>query len=169
MAKKNSLEGLIADLDFLAKNFDYLLEQKYNDIIAQIFVQIGKSTAYDTGVARDLVKKVLRGLNRPDLENELEHQVYEFWNTKAQRESQGARVNLVKIRGRYKIIIEDDGFTAQAEDGKVSFIHPRNNPLVIPNHVDYALDGFEAGTNSSIELAINQLELTIVKLIEEGL
>lgn len=168
MAKNKSLESLIDDLDFIGNNFNYLLEQKFNDIVAELFVEIGKATAYDTGVARGLIKKILGDLNRPDLEMELEHEIYEYWKTVEQRKQEGAKCTLVKIKGRYKIIIEDDGFYNQNE-GKVSAYHPRNDTRIMPRQVDFGMDLLENGASVRIEKAFQKLEATIILLLEKGL
>ena len=86
--KKNSLDKLIMDLDNLEKNFDRIFEQKYDNIMAMVMLAMGKATAYDTGVTRDLVKGILGELGRSDLAVELEHKIYEFWKTREVREEE---------------------------------------------------------------------------------
>lgn len=165
MAKKNSLESLIADLDYLEKNFDNILKQKYDNIMATIMLAIGKATAYDTGVSRDIIRDILKELGRDDLSPQLDHIIWEFWNTIEERKKDNVGYTLSKVNGKYKIVIMDDGF-AQQSDGKVSDIHPRHDSRVIPRQVDYGIDLMETGTDADIERAFDDLEKFIVKAIE---
>lgn len=168
MAKKNSLQGLIDDLDELSKNFDILLDYKYDDIMAKLFVLIGQTTAYDTGVSRDIIKDILSDLGRSDLQSELEHKVYEFWQTREHREQYGqVDYSFVKRNGKYEISIEDYGI-AQQNDGLVSDIHPRQDPNVVANNIDMALDKLETDADRNIVKSFNELEKMICKLIEKG-
>ena len=166
MGKRGSLEDLIADLGELEKNFDRLLQQKYDNIMAMIMVAIGKSTAYDTGVSRDIIKQILTELGRSDLEAELDHVIWEFWKTRGQRMEDPHTHRFVRNGyGRYEIEIEDYGFTQQNE-GYVSPVHPRSDSRVVPNQVDYGIDLMETGTDSGIEKAFNELEDFIVKALD---
>lgn len=163
--RKNSLEKLISDLDFLENNFDNLLQEKYDNIMAMILLTIGKSTAYDTGVSRELIKSILQELGRDDLTSELEHVIWEFWKTKDDREKEDVSYSFIKQDGRYIIQIHDYGFSNQNQ-GVVSNIHPRKDPRVIPNQVDYAIDLMESGLDRDIEKAFNDLESFICKAID---
>lgn len=165
--KKNSLEKLISDLDHLSKNIDNLLDKKYDNIMARLFVLIGKTTAYDTGVSRNIIKSILSDLGRPDLQSELEHEIFEFWRKKRDRERDNVKYTFNKQNGRYKIEIEDYGIGNQ-EAGKVSDIHPRQDSRVIPHHVDMALDKLETDGDKDMVSAFNELESFICKLIEKG-
>ena len=166
---KNSLDKLILDLDKIGKNFDNIFEVKYNNIMAQIFVLIGQTTAYDTGVSREIIKNILVDLGRPDLQGELEHTVYEFWKKKHQREIEGATYTFNKSNGKYSISIEDYGIFNQDEYGIVSDIHPRQDSNVIPHNIEKALDMVETDADKDIVLAFNQLEKEICYAIERGI
>lgn len=163
--KKNSLDKLIMDLDNLEKNFDRIFEQKYDNIMAMIMVAMGKATAYDTGVTRDLIKGILGELGRSDLAVELEHQIYEFWKTRDAREEEKHSYTFNKVNGKYYIEIDDYGFGNQ-NDGAVSDIHPRKDPRVVPHQVDYAIDLMETGTDRGIEKAFDDLERFICKVLD---
>lgn len=166
--KKNNLEKLILDLDTLSKNFDKLLDKKYDDIMARLFVLIGKTTAYDTGVSRQVIKDILSELGRPDLQSELEHQVYEFWKKKSERLKDGVDYTFSKSNGNYHIVIEDYGIGNQ-EEGKVSDIHPRQDNKIIPHHIESALDKFDTDADKDIVLTFNELEKFICKIIDKGI
>lgn len=168
MGKRGSLEDLIADYSYLERNFDTLMQEKYDNIMAMIMLAIGKTTAYDTGVSRDLVKGILGELGRSDLEPELEEINWEFWKTRKQREKEPHSYRFSKIDGRYNIVIEDMGF-AQQQDGYVSPFHPRSDSRVVPNQVDYGIDLMETGTNKEIEQAFKDLEILIVKALDGDL
>lgn len=163
--KKNSLDKLIFDLGKLEKNFDKIFQEKYDNIMAMIMLSIGKSTAYDTGVSRDLIKGILGELGRSDLEQELDHVIWEFWKTKEKREKEGVSYSFSKSEGKYHIQIEDYGFTNQNE-GYVSDIHPRSDKRVIPHQVDFVIDSMEAETDRDIEKAFRDLESFICKAID---
>lgn len=165
MARKNSLESLIDDLEYLENNFDKLLQKKYDDIMAYIILAIGKATAYDTGVSRDIVKNILEELGRSDLEAELDHVVWEFWKAKTERIKDNPDYSFYKVNGRYSIKIHDYGFTNQNE-GYVSQLHPRSDSRVIPRQVDYGIDLMETGSDKDIEKAFNEFEDLIVKLLD---
>lgn len=165
LAKNRSLDDLIDDLDDLEKNFDIKMQKKYDDIMAYIVLAIGKATAYDTGVSRDIIKSILSELGRSDLEAELEHMIWEFWRTKEERLEDDSSYTFKKFNGRYSIQINDYGFTKQNE-GKVSSIHPRNDKRVVPHQVDYAIDLMETESDSSIEKAFRDLEAFIVKALD---
>jgi hypothetical protein len=164
--KLRSLDALIADLDFLEKNFDRILQEKYDNIMAMVMVAIGKATAYDTGVSRDLVFQILCELNRADLAFELNHVVYEFWKTYEKRDQEPHGYTFKKENGRYFIEIIDYGFYNQQEYGKVSDIHPRNDKRVVPHQVDYGIDLMETGTDKGIEKAFKDLENLIVQALD---
>ncbi|MGL5100828.1 MAG: hypothetical protein ACRC6B_12505, partial [Fusobacteriaceae bacterium] len=122
---------------------------------------------YDTGVTRGVIKNILSELGRSDLQAELEHSVYEFWQTKAEREKQGVSYSLSKSDdGKYFISIIDDGFYNQNTYGKVSEIHPRKDGRVIPNQVDFGVDLLETGSDPLIEKAFADLEAVIAKAID---
>lgn len=166
MGKRSSLEDLIGDLENLEKNFDKILQDKYDNIMAMIMLAIGKATAYDTGVSRELIKNILRELGREDLEAELDHTIWEFWKTREQRLNDNASYTFQKDGyGRYYIEINDYGFTNQ-DKGYVSPLHPRSDARVVPNQVDYGIDLMETGTDSSIERAFRDLESLIVKALD---
>ena len=162
------LDKLIGDLDYLEKTFDKQFQQKYDDIMAEVMSLIGRTTAYDTGVSRQIIKDILGDLGRPDLVAELEHNVYEFWKTKAEREQEGHSYTLIKNNGSYSIDIFDDAIANQ-NDGVVSEIHPRQDPEVVPYHIDLALDKLETKIDPRIESAFIALEDSIVKAIEGGM
>lgn len=165
---KNSLEKLILDLNNLEKNFDKIFEEKYDNIMARLFVLIGKTTAYDTGVSREVINNILSDLNRPDLQNELEHKIYEFWKKRKYRENEGVSYKLTKVNGKYNILIDDYGIGNQ-NDGKVSDIHPRQDSNIIPRHIDEALDKFDTDVDRDIVRAFNELETMICYIIERGI
>lgn len=168
MAKRGSLEDLISDYSYLEKNFDSIMQEKYDNIMAMIMLAIGKATAYDTGVSRDLIKGILSELGRSDLEPELEEINWEFWKTRKQREKEPHSYKFSKIGGRYNIVIEDEGF-AQQQNGYVSPFHPRSDSRVVPNQVDFGIDLMETGTNKEIEQAFKDLEIFIVKALDGDL
>ena len=171
MAKKNSLQNLIDDLEYLENNFDTLFSKEMDNIIAQLLVNIGKTTAYDTGLVRDLLKQMLIELGRVDLLSELEYQVYEFWKTRSQRELEGSskNLNITKNKGsrEYKITINDDGFYNQ-QQGVVSKTHPRQDSNVIPYNVDLYLDKLETGGDKYIDKAVDEFRDAIIRFIEKG-
>lgn len=166
MAKPNSIEELIIDLNKLEKNFDKKMQEKYDNIMALIMVAIGKATAYDTGVSRDLVKDIIKELGRDDLTYKLDHNVYEFWNTLSERKQKAGKYTLKKTKNSYHISIDDDGFVTQAEDGKVSEWHPRQDPMVVPRQVDYGIDLMELAADEDIEKAFDELQSFICKAID---
>lgn len=170
MAKKN-IQSLIDDLDYIENNFDTLFGEKMNNIVAELIVAIGKSAAYDTGLVRDLIANILMDLGRPDLVDELECQIFEFWKSREQRELENSDYQCsVKKSGTsrdYLITIEDDGFYNQ-QQGKVSSIHPRNDGDVIPFNVDFYQDKLETGADNRMNLACDELHDLIVKVIERG-
>lgn len=162
------LDKLILDLDYLEKTFDKTFQERYDDIVAELMSLIGSMTAYDTGVSRQIIKDILGDLGRPDLVSELEHNVYEFWKTKAEREQEGHSYTLIKQGGKYSIEIIDDAIANQ-NDGIVSDIHPRQDPNVVPHHIDMSFDMFETQANPKIEKAFRKLEDSIVRAIERGI
>ena len=162
------LEKLIGDLDYLEKTFDKTFQEKYDDIMAEVMSLIGRTTAYDTGVSRRIIKDILGDLGRPDLVAELEHNVYEFWKTVEEREQEGHSYTLIKHKGSYSIEILDDAIANQ-NDGVVSEQHPRQDPEVVPYHIDLAMDKLETEADPRIELAFKALEDSIVKAIEGGI
>ncbi|MGL4999454.1 MAG: hypothetical protein ACRC5T_10840 [Cetobacterium sp.] len=162
---KNSLEGLISDLDVLGKNFDRVIQSRCDDIIAMVFLAIGKATAYDTGVSRDLVKEILKKLGRGDLEKALNHFVWEFWKEVDARKKDKPSTVVLKENGKYEIQIHDYGFTQQ-DEGYVSTIHPRKSSRVIPRQVDYGIDLLETGSDKKIEEAFYRLETLIYKALD---
>ena len=166
--RKNSLNSLINDLDNLSKNFNNIFEKKYDDIMAKLFVLIGSTTAYDTGVSRDIIKSILSDLGRQDLQKDIEYKVYEFWKKRNEREKDNSDYSFQKVDGKYKIIINDYGIGNQQE-GIVSDIHPRQDKNVIPNNIDRALDELETDANRDIVKAFNELEKTICRIIERGI
>ncbi|MGL4999672.1 MAG: hypothetical protein ACRC5T_11945, partial [Cetobacterium sp.] len=153
------------DLDKLEKNFDRIISQKRDDIIAMVMLAIGKATAYDTGVSRDLIKDILRTLGRSDLEQQLDHVVWEFWKTVEDRRKDKAVGIVLRNNGKYEIKIHDYGFTQQNE-GYVSPVHPRTDARVIPMQVDYGLDLLESESDKGIEDAFKKLELFIYKALD---
>lgn len=171
MAKKNSLQSLIDDLDYLEKNFDTLFSKEMDNIIARLLVNIGKTTAYDTGLVRDLLKQMLIELGRVDLLSELEYQVYEFWKTRNQRELEGSNKSFSIKKGNgsreYNITIEDEGFYNQ-QQGIVSKTHPRHDPNVIPYNVNLYLDKLETGGDKDMDKAIDEFRNAIIDFIEKG-
>lgn len=166
---KFTLNDTIKDFDFIERNFNFLLEEKYDNLVAQLLVEIGKTTSYDTGVIRDLIGNALNDLNRPDLEKELEHKVYEYWRTKEERlqdnSSYKLDMNFNKEKASYNLVINDDGFYNQ-QLGKVSTIHPRQDYNIIPQNVDYCIDKFETGSNEKIKEIEEDLINTIIKALE---
>lgn len=172
MARKNTINGLINDLDFLSNNFNYLLDTKYNDIVAQLVVLIGKSTSYDTGVVRDLIANILMDLGRPDLQKELEYKMYEFWKSRTRRETEDNAsydfsLKDTRYHKHFNITIDDYGFYNQ-QIGKVSSIHPRNDQNVIPFNVNFYMDRLETDSEPEFIKVFNELNDLIVKLIEKG-
>lgn len=168
MGKKGSLEDLISDYAYLEKNFDTLMQEKYDNIMAMIMLAIGKATAYDTGLSRDLIKGILGELGRSDLEPELEEINWEFWKTREKREKEPHSYKFNKTGGRYSIVIEDEGF-AQQNEGYVSPFHPRSDNRVVPKQVDYGIDLMETGTDREIEKAFKDLENLIVMALDGDL
>lgn len=166
--RKNSIEKLILDLGNLEKNFDKIFDEKYDNIMARLFVLIGKTTAYDTGVSREVIKNILSDLGRPELQNELEHKVYEFWKKRSHRERDGVSYSFSKSNGRYNISIDDYGISNQ-NNGTVSDIHPRQDSNIIPRHIDEAIDKFDTDSDRDIVLAFNELEKMICYIIERGI
>lgn len=166
--KKTSLDKLILDLDKLSKNFNKTFEKKYDDIMARLFVIIGQSTAYDTGVSRGIIKSILSELGREDLQSELEHQVYEFWKRKEVRERDNVNYSFNKSDGRYSIQINDYGIGNQNE-GVVSDIHPRQDNRVVPYNIDMALDKLETDSDAELVKEFGILEKTIREAIERGI
>lgn len=160
-----SLEALINDLGRIERDFDKIIQQKRDDIVAMVFLAIGKRTAYDTGVSRDLVKTILSRLGRDDLGFQLDHVIWNFWKTVEARKKDNAAVIMLKSGGKYDIQIYDYGFTQQ-DEGYVSPLHPRTDPMVIPRHVDYGIDLLETGTDSDIEEAFAKLEDFICQALE---
>lgn len=164
-----SIIETINDLDYIAKNFNNLFGKKFDDIVAQLVVLIGKSTSYDTGVARDLIANILMDLGRPDLVKDLEYRVYEFWKSREKRELEGSScdTNISKNnnKSQYSITIEDDGFYQQ-QLGKVSDIHPRDDADVIPFNVDFYTDKLETGADASIEKIFEELREMIISYLE---
>lgn len=165
MGKRGSLDDLISDLEDLEVNFDNKLQKKYDDIMAYIIVAIGKATAYDTGISRDILKNILNELGRSDLQYELDHIIWEFWNTRKERLKDNSNYSFVKNNGRYEISINDYGFTNQNE-GLISDVHPRNDSRVVPRQVDYGIDLMETESDKDIEKAFKELENFIVKALE---
>lgn len=168
----NSLELLINDLDILGRKFNTLLDQCNTDIVAKLITLIGKTTAYDTGVARDLISNILRDLGREELASELEHEVYEYWKSRQERENQGEHNSSVDVLvspqyTEYDINIDDYGFAIQ-QDGIVSPIHPRKDSDVIPYNVDYYMDKLEVGNTTEFSKVFSALEGMICKVIEKG-
>ena len=132
-------------------------------------VAVGQGTSYDTGVSRDIIRDIIRDLGRPELASELEHIIYEFWNTKQERLKDPKSYTLVKNgMGRYSMSIQEDGFNAQDLDGKVSSIHPRKDNKVVPHQIDNAIDLMETKLDPLIEKAFAEMEEYVVKLIEGG-
>ncbi|MGL6185533.1 MAG: hypothetical protein ACRC1T_09175 [Clostridium chrysemydis] len=165
MGKRGSLEDLIDDLEDLERNFDKKMQKKYDDIMAYIILAIGKATAYDTGVSRDIIKNILAELGRSDLQAELDHTIWEFWKVKEKRLEDNATYSFKKSNGRYFIQINDYGFTNQ-NNGKVSDIHPRKDSRIIPRQVDYGIDLMETESDYDIEMAFKNLESFIVKALD---
>lgn len=167
----NSLDLLINDLDILGNKFNAILDKCNTDIVAKLVTLIGKSTAYDTGVARELIANILRDLGREELVSELEHEVYEYWKSRQQREIQGNTSSSVDVLvspqyTEYNININDYGFARQ-QDGIVSTMHPRNDQNVIPFNVDYFSDKLELGS-VEFEDVFSALEDMICNVIERG-
>lgn len=171
MANKSSLDKLIDDLDYIENNFDFIFSQDFDNIVARLMTEIGKSTAYDTGLVRDLIKDILSELNRMDLSNELEYTVYEFWKKRQDRELEGSSYEFNKRQSSnkidYDIVISDNGFANQ-QSGIVSKIHPRHDANVIPYNVDFNTDKLETGGNRDIDKAIEDLRNRIIDVIEKG-
>lgn len=169
MNKKFSLEETIKDLDFISSNFNYLLQNNYNNLVAELVKAIGKTSSYDTGLVRDLISNALYDLNRPDLVKELEYRVYEYWKTREQREKENSNYTfnktLNKDKVKYSLEIEDYGFYNQ-QLGKVSDIHPRQDSEVIPRNVDYCCDKFETKSNKDAEKEFKNLYAIIIDLLE---
>lgn len=169
MSKSSSIEDLINDLDYLENNMHKICDERIDNIVAQLMTLIGKSTAYDTGVARDLIKNVLRDMGREDLIPSLEYSMYEFWKTREKRELEGSTYEYRKFsksnENMYNISIYDDGFVQQ-QDGVVSKIHPRNDSDVRPSNVDFYIDVLETGASKELESAINELLKLLIKAIE---
>ena len=168
MAKnKYGLDVFIEDLKKTSKNFDKLLEKQYDDVVGNLLVVIGQTTAYDTGVARDLIKKILKDLGRADLSEEINYNVFEHWKKRERREKEDSKAELKKSQGSYIITIEDEGFFNQ-QQGKVSEQHPRQDPSVIPYNVDFCMDKMQTSGDIRLDTAIDNLKDAIVNLIEFG-
>lgn len=169
MATKKSLQGLIDDLKYVRDTLsdNDKLNKYYDRIFALLMFDIGKRTAYDTGVARKQIKSILEELGASDLSSELNTEIYNFWKTREEREKEGVTYNFSKQNREYKVTISDYGFSNQ-NSGKVSDIHPRRDPLVIPHHVDYVIDEFESGVNNQIEKIMDMIEMAFIRAIEKG-
>lgn len=167
---RKSLNNLIEELDFIGDNFNYLLENSYDEIVAKLVAMIGKTTAYDTGVARELIKDILSDLGKPEYSAELEHEIYEYWKSVEERKQENSSYSFSKVKNdrnyEYRMSINDDGF-AQQQDGKVSSIHPRNDSNVVPFNVDLCSDKLETGS-AEYNKVFNDLERIIVRIIERG-
>lgn len=164
MAKKSSLDDLINDFKKL-EHMDNILSEKYDNIIATIMCEIGKRTAYDTGASREIIQSILKELGRPDLANQLNHVIYEFWHKLNERLDVYYELNKSED-GRYDIMIYDYGFANQSENGIVSRKHPRKDRMIKKHHVDYVLDRMETGSNKEINKAFSELEKFIVDILE---
>lgn len=167
---KKSLPNFIEELDFIGDNFNYLLEDSYDEIVAKLVTMIGKTTAYDTGVARDLIKGILLDLGKPQYSSELEHEIYEYWKSVEERRRENSSYSFNKVKTdrvyEYNMTINDDGF-AQQQEGKVSSIHPRNDSNVVPFNVDLYSDKLET-SSAEYNKIFNDLKKNIVRIIERG-
>lgn len=171
MARSKKISRLIADLSNIGNNFNLLLSKELDDIVAELIVSIGKSTAYDTGVVRDIIGDILLDLGRYDLLSEIDYIIYEYWKTRAEREKDNSRYYFGKKKNRsqvrYDISITDYGFANQ-QDKKVSKIHPRADENVVKNNVNLSMDKMITGSDPNIESAIELFKEKIIKLIERG-
>lgn len=167
--KSKTLYGLIADLHIIARDFDKMFGENYKNLVAQLVAEIGKTTAYDTGVVRDIIANILYDLGKPELVSELEYRIFEFWKTRERRELQNNSDYSVSVNNNvdYDIMIDDYGFYKQ-QMGKVSSIHPRQDTNVIPYNVDFCIDQLETASNPRLELLFEELNNIIVDTIEKG-
>lgn len=167
--KSKTLYGLIVDLDIIARDFDKMFGKNYKNLVAQLVAEIGKTTAYDTGVVRDIIANILYDLGKPELVSELEYRIFEFWKTRERREAQDDSDYSVSVNNNvdYNIMIDDYGFYKQ-QMGKVSSIHPRQDANVIPYNVDFCIDQLETASNPRLELLFEELNNIIVDTIEKG-
>lgn len=164
---KNNLDAFMGDLKHISNNFDKLLEKQYDDIVGNLLVLIGQTTAYDTGVARDLIKNILKDLGRDDLSAEIEYMVFEHWKKRERREKENSKANLRKSSGNYMITIEDEGFFNQ-QQGVVSELHPRQDPSVVPYNVNFCMDKMQTSGDVRLDTAVYNLKNAIANLIELG-
>lgn len=168
--RSKKLQFLIYDLDIIARDFDKMFGESYKRLIAQLILEIGKTTAYDTGVVRDIIANILYDLDRPELVSQLEYRIFEFWKSREKREIQDKSDYSVSINNNntnYDIMIDDYGFYNQ-QMGKVSNIHPRQDPNVMPYNVDFCLDQLETGSNPELELMFDEINDIVVDVIEKG-
>lgn len=166
--KSKKLQSLIYDLHIIGRDFDKMFGENYKNLVGRLVAEIGKTTAYDTGMIRDIIANILYDLGQPHLVNELEYKVFEFWKTRSKRETEDVDYSLKSQNTTdYEITIQDDGFYGQ-QNGKVSSRHPRQDNNVIPYNVDFCIDSLETGTNQNIEKLFNELMDIIVKTIERG-
>lgn len=165
--KSKNIKFMIYDLHIIARDFDKMFSDNYKNLVARLVVEIGKTTAYDTGLIRDIISNILYDLGRPELVNELEYKVFEFWRTRSERETDDVAYSVNMTDTDYDIVIEDDGFYNQ-QIGKVSNQHPRQDANVIAYNVDFCVDNLETGNNIHIERVFNELNNIIVNLIEKG-
>ena len=163
-----SLKKTILELETLENLFDTAISDSVKELVAKVVVELGQTTAYDTGLVRDLIANILMDLEHPELVDQIEYQVYEFWKTRGQREkeqfSYDVKVSHNNKNINYDIGIYDYGF-AQQQDGKVSTIHPRRDKKVKAENVNYVLDLLET---TGFKSEIRKLETRIKRIIEKG-
>lgn len=171
MGNNISLKQFIRDMKKVRDNIPKLVQKNKDNIIAHAMKNIGMMTAYDTGVARGVIKDILsKELKRPDLAIELDHTVYNYWESRyGKRTPDDASYIFEKTEnGVYKISIIDDGFAGQAEDGKISQTHPRQDQLLVPRQVDYVCDLMNAKMLQDVEKEVDEMTTRILLAIETG-
>lgn len=170
MSNSIPLKDLIKEVENSKKECRKVLNPLYDKLVAQIIYEIGKSTAYDTGVTRQILQKLLRDeLKEKKLAIQLEATPYEHWNTIEQRLQEVNEAKFTKTQeGKYKIDILSDSFAdLDSGDTIVSTNHPRGLDPNLRNYMtEYVMDMFENGSNEEIEKIIVKLEEKILQLFE---
>lgn len=165
----DGLDKFITDLDKSIVAIPAKTKVYKKELFASILYEIGRRTAYDTGVSRGIIQDVLRSLGKGNLALSLEEPLYQFWKTLEERLQEKSNYFFSEDEnGNMTLVIDDYGFTGQQEYGHVSSKHPRNNPLVIPMQVDFVIDAFNLGQFSEIEIGLNSFLDSIVDIIEKG-
>lgn len=164
----DGLDKFIKDLDKAIVAIPKKTKIYKKKLFSLILYEIGQRTAYDTGVTRSLIQKIITELGSSSLAKSLSKEKYEYWKTLEKRLEDSSDYFLRQNdNGDIEIVIEDFGF-AQQQGGKVSKIHPRNDVLIIPRHVDFVIDGVNLAQFYDIEKSLDSYIDSIVKIIERG-